>query len=104
MKSETDSRIQEIQSKAREERAAVSKLDDQVGDTYLKQLLRRSSHLVDDVENIFLRSARQEPRTPEALSSWLAHAEAVLHLAEQQRKLVESVVATYGPNAKSTAS
>lgn len=96
-----DGRTHEIQSKVVAEMAAVSELDGKLEDSYLKQMLRHALNMVGDVESFFLRSARQEPRTPDALSKWLDNAEAALQIAIQQRKLVENVIAKYGPNAQS---
>jgi hypothetical protein len=52
------------------------------------------------VQNVFLRSAMQERRTPEALSRWLSYAEFALQLAIERRREIQEIISTYGTNAK----
>ena len=83
-------RIKTIQSRVREERELISKLNSTVTDSNLNRLLRPASHLLDDIESFFLNAKiLQEERTPAALAKWLREAERVLQLAAQQRKSFE---------------
>ena len=92
--------IQEIQSKVDAERAQVAALDGQLSDSGLKKQLQQATSWLDDVENIFLLSARQEKRTPEALGRWLSYAVVPLDWAIQRRKQLQRNVANYGHNAQ----
>jgi hypothetical protein len=95
-----DQSIEQIQSKVDAQRAIVSALDAKITDSALKLHLQQAAHWLHDVENVFLRSAREEKRTPEALTRWLSYAaEAPLQWAMNRRKHVEDIVAKYGPNA-----
>ncbi len=102
MQGEANDRVRKIRSRVLAERALISDLDGQLTDNYLKQLLQRASYTLDDVENVFLGSALQEPRTPAAESTWLGYTEFVLEMiAVPQRKVVQDIVAKFGPNAQS---
>jgi hypothetical protein len=95
-----DERIQQIQSRVEAERAHLSALDAQIKDQYLRRNLEEATHWLDDVENVFLRSARQQERTPDAFTRWLSYAEQPLAWAIARRKELEEIVAKYGPNAQ----
>ena len=82
------------------ERATLSALEFQISDLDLKQRLQQASSWLDDVENIFLRSAMRERRTPEALSRWLSYAAVPLQFAKQHRREIQKIVSTYGTKAK----
>jgi hypothetical protein len=101
MQSEGNDRVQEIRSKVLAERGLVSTLAGQISDSGLKQQLQQASDWLDEVEDVFLQSAVQEPRSPDALSRWLSHAELPLQWAVQRRKKMQEIVATYGSNAQS---
>lgn len=92
-------RIREIQSKVSEERLLISELEAKIKNPSLKSLLRGPSFTLDDLENLFIASALRETRTKDALTVWLDHAEFFLSLAKQERKAVEEMTATYGPDA-----
>jgi hypothetical protein len=98
---QSEARIREIQSRVDAERTVIAALDGQLSDSGLKQQLQQVEHWLDDVESIFLRSAMREPRTPDALSRWLAYAMFALQMAIEKRKNVQEIVAKYGPNAQS---
>jgi hypothetical protein len=92
--------IETIQQKVESERALVTALDAKLSDAGLKQQLRLASLWLDDVENVFLQSARHEQRTPDALTRWLSYAVFPLQMAQQKRKELEAIVAKYGANAQ----
>jgi hypothetical protein len=91
--------IQQVRERLRAERKLVAELDAKLKQDSLKQLLKRASNSLDDVEGFFLRSAEKEQRTPEALRKWLSNTDLIFRVAAQQRKIVENAVATYGPDA-----
>ena len=92
--------IHAIRSQVDAERAALSALEVQISDLDLKERLKQASLWLDDVQNIFLRSAMQERRTLEALSRWLSYAEFPLQLAIERRREIQEIISTYGTNAK----
>src|SRR5262249_27651980 len=93
--------IEKIRSKVREERALLSKLNGTINDPNLKQLLKPTSRLLNDVENHFLGAKiLKEDRTPAALARWLRETEKVLQLAVQQRKSFELIIKKFGPDAR----
>jgi hypothetical protein len=92
--------IHAIRSQVDAERVALSALEVQISDLDLKQRLQQASFWLDDVQNVFLRSAMQERRTPEALSRWLSYAEFALQLAIERRREIQEIISTYGTNAK----
>jgi hypothetical protein len=95
--------VDKIRSKVSDERALISKLNGVISDPNLKQLLRPTSRLLNDVEN-YLSDARvlegKEARTATALVHWLHVADKLLQLAIQQRKSFELIVKKFGPNAR----
>jgi hypothetical protein len=94
-------RIEKMRSKVTEERALISKLNDTISDPNLRQLLRPTSRLLNDVEGYFLNAKiLKEERTLAALARWLREADRVLQLAIQQRKSFELIVKKFGPNAR----
>jgi hypothetical protein len=93
--------IQEIQQKVDATRVDVSALDAQLSDEGLKQRLKQASFWLDDVEKVFLRSARQEKRTPDELSRWLSYAAFVVEWAAQREKEIHEIIWKYGPDAMS---
>jgi hypothetical protein len=98
---DTKQRIKAIRSRVREERELISKLNVTLRDRNLKQLLRPTSRLLNDVENYFLDTKiLTEERTTTALARWLREAERVLQLAVQQRKSFELIVKKFGSNAR----
>jgi len=101
MQSEGNDRIQELRSKVLAERVLISTLAVQISDSGLRQQLHQALHWLDTVEDVFLESAVQKPRTPDALSRWLFHANLPLQWAAHRRKKIQGIVATYGPNAQS---
>jgi hypothetical protein len=96
---QNNERIQEIQCKVDSERAAVAALDARISDAGVKQRVRQASFWLDDVEHLFLQSARHETRTPEAFARWLSYAEIPLQWAMERRKQIEELIAKNGPNA-----
>ena len=90
-------RVQEIRSRVAAERALIADLDGRIKDSYLKRQLQFALCTLDDVENVFLGKALQEPRPPAAESAWFGYAEQVFQIAVHQRKVVEELVATFGP-------
>jgi hypothetical protein len=93
--------IEAIQQKVKSERALVTALDAKLSDAGLREQLRLASLWLDDVENVFLRSARHEQRTPDTLARWLSYAAFPLQMAQQKRKEIEAIVGKYGTNARS---
>jgi hypothetical protein len=99
MQKEFEDRVRDLRYKVREERATLADLEDQLKDSYMRQLIQRATYTLDDVENFFLGSLDQESRTPEAESTWIGYAEFVFHhMAVPQRKQVQDIVAKYGPD------
>jgi hypothetical protein len=96
--SDGDDLIQQIRARLRTERKLISDLDAKIKHDSIKQLLKRPSDSLDDVENVFLRSAERDRRTPEALQKWLSNTDLVFQIVAQQRKVVEAALATYGPD------
>ena len=96
-------RVEKIRSKVSDERALIFELNGVISDPKLKQLLRPTSRLLNDVEN-YLPDARvlerEEARTAKALVHWLHEADKLLQLAIQQRKSFELIVKKFGPNAR----
>jgi hypothetical protein len=105
MHSQTNDRIQRIQSKVQAGRASISDLGAQITDNYVKQMLQRASNWFDDVDVYFLGNIRDERtpgRTVAEESMWLDHAEFVLErIAFPQLKAVQDMVAKFGPNIQS---
>ena len=95
-----DSRIEEIQSKAKAERAEVSALDGQLSDAGLRQLLKQATFWLDDAEGLLIRYALKAT-TPANVAMWINQAEVTFQMAVQRRKFIQQVLATYGPNAVS---
>ena len=95
----SDVHIQEIKSKVEAERVVISGLDSAIKDSYLKERLRRASLSLDDAE-LFVRKSLQA-QTLDHVSMWLNGADTAIQIAAQQRKLVQDIVAKYGPNAQS---
>jgi hypothetical protein len=98
---EYDEHIRSLRTRAEAERETITKLDAQVKDTYLKDLLRRSQNLVGDVETFFIRHALEAHSAPQRFSMWLNLAESTLNLAAQQREGVQDIVGNYGTDAQS---
>jgi hypothetical protein len=93
-------RIKAIRSRVREERELISKLNVTLRDPNLKQLLRPTSRLLNDVENYFLDTKiLNEQRTAPTLARWLREAERVLQLGVLQRKSFELIVKKFGSDA-----
>jgi hypothetical protein len=90
--------IQQVRERLRVERELVAKLDVTLKHESMKQLLKRAYNSLDDVENIFLRSAERERRGPVALQLWLRNTDLIFQIAAQQRKVVEDALATFGPD------
>jgi len=77
----------------------IDKLTTEKVQTYIRQLIQRTSCTLDDVENFFLGSLDRESRTPAAESKWIGYAEFVFYpIAVPQRKQVQDIVAKYGPD------
>jgi hypothetical protein len=94
-------RIKAIRSRVRQERELISKLNVTLRDPNLKQLLRPTSRLLNDVENYFLDTKiLNEERTAPTLAQWLREAARVLQLAVQQRKSFELIVKKFGSGAR----
>ena len=96
-------RVEKIRSKVSDERALISELNGVISDPNLKQLLRPTSRLLNDVEN-HLPDARvlerKEAQAATALVHWLHEADKLLQLAIQQRKSFELIVKKFRPNAR----
>ena len=93
-----DNLIKKVRDRLRTERELVSELNAKVKHDSIRTLLKRASNSLDDVENIFLRSAEQERRTPDALRKWLSTTDLIFAIAAQHRKVVEKALATFGPD------
>jgi hypothetical protein len=87
------SRIEKIQSGVLAERVVISELHAQISDSELKHDLRRAIYCLDNIEDVFLRSARQDKRTPGALARWLSYAEFQLKMSAGRRAEVQGIVA-----------
>jgi hypothetical protein len=88
-----NSRIEMIQSNVLAERVVISELDGQISDSELKHNLRRATYCLDNIEDVFLSSARQDQRTPDALARWLSYAEFQLKMSAGRRAEVQGIVA-----------
>jgi hypothetical protein len=88
-----NSRIEMIQSGVLAERVVISELDGQISDSELKHDLRRATYCLDNIEDVFLSSARQDQRTPDALARWLSYAEFQLKMSAGRRAEVQGIVA-----------
>jgi hypothetical protein len=93
-----DNLIQQVRERLRIERELVSELNANLKHDSIRTLLKRASNSLDDVENIFLRSAEEERRTPDALRRWLSTTDLIFGIAAQHRKVVEKALATFGPD------
>lgn len=98
VQNQSNDRVQEIRSRVVAERALIADLDGRIKDSYLKRQLQFALCTLDDVENFFLGKALQEPRTLAAESAWVGYAEQVFQIAVQQRKVVDELVARFGPS------
>jgi hypothetical protein len=96
MPSEGNDRVEKIRAKVCAERRLISDLDGKIKDASIKQLLQRASCSLDDVQ--FLVRSSLQAQTPAYVSMWLSSAEVVVQIAAQQRKVVEDIVAKYGPD------
>ncbi len=97
-------RIMEIRAKARDERALVADLERRMTDCEFKRVvLQPAIWSLDDVDRFFLAKENlDEPRTPQALSTWLDRAQAALDAAISHRKHAEATVKKFGPDATLT--
>jgi hypothetical protein len=95
-----DEHMQEIQSRVDAEKARLSVLDGRIKDANLRRDLQEAVQWLDDVENIFLHSARQEASGPDALARWFKYAEQALVWAIARRQELDEIVAKYGPDAE----
>jgi hypothetical protein len=95
-----DEHMQQIQSRVDVERAHLSVLDGQVKDPSLRHDLQEAVQWLDDVEDIFLHSARQEESRPDALARWFRYAEQALVWAIARREELQEIVAKFGPDAE----
>jgi len=95
-----DDHIQQIQSRVEAERADRFVLDAQIKDATLRRNLQEATPWLDDEENVFLRSARQQERTPDTFARWLSYAEQHFGWAIARRQELQEIVAKYGPNAQ----
>jgi|SRR5580692_6237719 hypothetical protein len=93
--------IEVIRQRVESDGVLVTALDTRLSDAGLKQQLRLASLWLDDVENVFLRSARTEQRSPDALARWLSYTAFPLQMAQQKRKEIEAIVEKFGTNAQS---
>jgi hypothetical protein len=91
--------IEQIQATVDAERAALAALDAKLTDSGLHKEIQQARFWLDDVEVFFLRSARQDQRTPEQLERWLSYSVMPLEMAIKGRKKLEATIAKYGPNA-----
>ena len=99
MQDETIARVQNLRSRILAEKALLSDLDAKLVQPSMKPLLKHASNSLDDVEQLFLGKALEEPRTPAAESKWLDYAELFFQIAVQQRKGLEDILTMYGPGA-----
>ncbi|MFY9561890.1 MAG: hypothetical protein WAQ52_16775 [Terriglobales bacterium] len=89
-----EDRIREIQSKVDAERVQVSALENKVKDQRFKEyFLKRAGHALDDVEAMLVYATNSNNPV-----MWFAGAEFFLHIAQQQRKQAQDLVAKYGPD------
>jgi len=96
MNNEAQELIEQKQVLLRAERKLVADLESRLKNDSMKQLLKRAANSLDDIEQIFLRSAEQERRTSDALRKWLGFTDVIFHIAAQQRRVVEDAVSAYG--------
>ena len=90
--SHLDNRIEKIQSSVVAERVVISELHERISDSELKHDLRRAMYCLDNIEDVFLSSARQDKRTPGALARWLSYAEFQLKMSAGRRAEVQGIV------------
>jgi hypothetical protein len=104
MQNEANERVKTMRSRVGEDRVLLSMLDSVLTDAHLKQVLKRASNMLDDVEYLFLDAKiLKEPRTAAALTKWLGQGEKVLQFAVQQREFIEDIVETFGPNVRAVS-
>lgn len=95
-------RIDRIQAAVNFHRDALTDLMGQMKDNGAREQIRLRLHWVNDIESVFLRSARTERRDlPGRLSKWLDSTEMILHRftipeAERIRKLYIEAIKKYG--------
>ena len=105
MQKESEDRVLDLRYKVREERAILADLEAKYKNSYIMQLIQRTSWTLDDVENFFLGSLDRQSRTPAYESKWIGNAQFVFYqIAVPQRKQVEDIVAKYGPDVISIPS
>ena len=93
-------RVEKIRSKVSDERALISELNGVISDPNLKQLLRPTSRLLNDVENYLPDARVLERKEARTATHWLHEADKLLQLAIQQRKSFELIVKKFGPDAR----
>jgi hypothetical protein len=93
-KVQADERVQNIQSKVRDEMALLlAKLENKLTDRHMKQLLNPAWNILKELNNYFLDAkVLKQPRTSTVLAIWLSQAEASLQFAVQRRKFVENII------------
>jgi hypothetical protein len=92
-KVQADERLQNIQSKVRDEMALLAKLENKLTDRHMKQLLNPAWNILKELNNYFLDAkVLKQPRTATVLAIWLSQAEASLQFAVQRRKFVENII------------
>jgi hypothetical protein len=94
-------RVRKIRSTIQAERALISALTGRLTDPKAKALVKPASDLLTFAELGFLdQKILQVPRSPAALSGWLAQAEKFLRLAVEHREYVEGLASKLGPDMK----
>jgi hypothetical protein len=91
-----DEHVRQLQSRVDAERTHLSELGRHITDPDLMLSLQEAIYWLDDVENIFLLSVRQQQRTPDALARWFSYAEQPLVWAIARREELQEIVARYG--------
>jgi hypothetical protein len=100
----TDERVKNIRSKVRAEMALLAKLENELTDLQMKQLLKPAWNTLRDVKNYFLdEKVLKRPRTATVLAIWLAQAEASLEFAVQRRKFVENIIEEFGSGVRAVS-
>jgi hypothetical protein len=89
-------RIQQIRSRARNERELVRKLQVECNTPGARHLLKQALETFDLVEQFFFcREVLRERRAPAQLSRWLDYAEECLQNAIKQREFYETMLERY---------
>jgi uncharacterized protein HemX len=90
--------VKAIRLKAKACSTSTAILEAQVKDAYLQKRLKFVQDSLGDIETIFLQTLDREQRSKDREDILLANADMVLAMAEAQLRLIQDLVAKYGPD------